>query len=80
GCIELLARRENGSLLLQVRDNGPGISEEEQANLKPGIGLKNTRARLEQLYGSAQQMRLSAVDGGGLEVSITIPFHEKASS
>ncbi len=79
GRIELFARRENGSLLLQVRDNGPGMSEEEQANHKPGIGLKTTRARLKQLYGSAQQMTLNTANGGGLEVSIAIPFQEKSS-
>lgn len=76
GRIELFAKRENGSLLLKVCDNGPGMSKDLQSNLERGIGIKNTRARLEQLYGAAHRMELVNANGGGLEVSITIPLRE----
>ncbi len=70
--IEIHAARQNGSLLLRVRDNGQGLTNDLEA--KPGIGLNNTRARLAQLYGEAQRLELRNAEGGGVEVAITIPF------
>lgn len=70
--IEIHAARQNGSLLLRVRDNGQGLTNDLEA--KPGIGLNNTRARLAQLYGAAQRLELRNAEGGGMEVAITIPF------
>jgi sensor histidine kinase YesM len=80
GRIELLTRRGNGVLLLQVRDNGPGLLQNQPSHSNNGIGLKNTQARLERLYGAAQKMELKNAAEGGLEVSITIPFRETISS
>ena len=71
--IEIRATRRNGLVELQVRDDGPGIDElgGEAAN---GIGLANTRSRLDKLYGAAHSFRLSPAVGGGTQVTITIPF------
>jgi sensor histidine kinase YesM len=80
GRIELLTRRESGALLLQVRDNGPGLLQDQPANPNNGIGLKNTQARLERLYGASQKIELKNAGDGGLEVSIIIPFHERTVS
>jgi two-component system, LytTR family, sensor kinase len=74
GRIEIHASRRNGWLQLQVRDNGPGIPTTSPE--KQGIGLRNTRARLQQHYGTAHRFELVNPDGGGLEVMITIPFRE----
>jgi two-component system, LytTR family, sensor kinase len=76
GRIEIKASRRNGWLQLRVKDNGPGIAESEQGRVKEGIGLKNTQARLEQLYGADHHFELKNSVLGGLEVLITIPFHE----
>jgi sensor histidine kinase YesM len=38
------------------------------------IGLANTRARLQQLYGARHTLRYGPVDGGGFDVAIAIPF------
>src|SRR5262249_30799323 len=48
GRIRIQAGRANGSLQLSVADSGPGL-QAPPAALK-GIGLANTRARLEKLY------------------------------
>ena len=76
GQIELRARREDGKLLLQVRDNGDGISDPSQ--LTGGIGVSNTRARLQQLYGDAHRFEFRNGDGGGLLVNVIIPFRAPA--
>jgi sensor histidine kinase YesM len=73
--VEIRAERRNGQVKLQVRDDGSGMSEMMKTNAVNGIGLSNTRARLEKLYGAAHQFQLSSADGGGLLVTITIPFH-----
>src|SRR6266849_1875780 len=54
GCIEIRSRIMEGKLLLQVLDNGPGLSGEVvQSRSGTGLGLANTRARLDALYGKA---------------------------
>jgi|SRR5579872_1701262 len=71
GRIEISSRRRNGSLLLRVSDTGPGLRGEPVAE---GIGLRNTRARLSQLYGNASSLTLEDAPGGGLAVTIEIPY------
>ncbi len=66
------AKRANGSLLLEVSDDGPGLADGTVP--RHGVGLANTRARLEQLYGAAQRMELTRGRAGGLAVRLTIPF------
>jgi signal transduction histidine kinase len=74
GRIRIRAGRENGCLRLAVADSGPGLTS-APAELK-GIGLANTRARLEKLYGPDQRLDLKAGVDGGLEVDIHIPYQE----
>ena len=71
--VEISATRRNGEVQLQVRDDGPGINSDAAA--ANGIGLRNTQERLEKLYGSAHSFLLAPAQSGGLEVTITIPFH-----
>lgn len=74
GAVEIRARRVAETLELQVRDNGRGLPNGALNGLKEGVGLTNTRARLEQLYGAAQRFELNNRAEGGLNVSLTIPF------
>jgi signal transduction histidine kinase len=41
-----------------------------------GVGLANTRARLDELYGPAYRFEVRASAGGGTEVEIGIPYRE----
>ena len=68
------ARREGAALIITVRDNGRGLS----SNYTEGVGVGNTRARLRQLYGDAQDFALRTHPEGGLLVTVTIPFREEA--
>jgi len=72
GRIELRCRRENGRLVLEVRDNGVGLSP--NGKLEEGVGLSNTRARLEQLYGEKHSFAFGEAPGGGLAVRLELPF------
>jgi sensor histidine kinase YesM len=74
GRIEILARRDNGHLRLRVRDNGRGLA----ANYSEGVGVGNTRARLRQLYGADHQFAMGDAPGGGLEVTVAVPFRVRA--
>jgi sensor histidine kinase YesM len=74
GWIEIRATHDDRMLHLQVRDNGPGLPPDLEAEMKEGVGLANTRARLEQLYGAAQRFDLNNAAEGGLIVSLTLPF------
>ncbi len=74
GRIRISAKRENAKLRVQVRDNGAGIPESEREVLKEGVGLTNTRARLQQLYGAGHRLELHNAVDGGLEVTLELPF------
>ncbi|HKG91631.1 MAG TPA: histidine kinase [Gemmatimonadaceae bacterium] len=96
GRIRIRARREEGALRLQVEDSGPGFAHADggggggrSASPEPsaaaarrgGIGLANTRARLEQLYGAAQhRLELGHSADGGAQVTIRIPLRHPQSS
>jgi two-component system LytT family sensor kinase len=80
GRIEIHSHRENGTLNLRVRDDGKGLSEGATAALKEGVGLANTRARLQQLYGASHRFELANAPDGGLVVSLTIPFSDGEAS
>lgn len=74
GTIEVRCARENGTLVLTVRDHGTGLKEPAAQALQHGIGLSNTAARLTQLYGERHQLDLVNPAGGGLEVRIRLPY------
>jgi signal transduction histidine kinase len=75
GRVEISAKREHGSLRIRVWDNGPGLKTITRPDdgLKVGLGLSNTRARLEQLYGASHRFELENAPGGGLLVTLEIP-------
>jgi len=74
GRIDIRAFRDGSDLRLEVSDTGDGVPETQLTALNHGIGLGNTRARLEHLYGSSQRLKCENVDGGGFRVSIAVPF------
>jgi two-component system sensor histidine kinase AlgZ len=77
GSLTVRAWREEGFVHLQVRDTGPGLSSESRER-GSGIGLSNTRARLERLYGGRHKFEL--VGDQGLVVNVCIPLSAAASS
>lgn len=80
GRIEIRARREQDVLTLTVQDDGPGLANGHADKCKEGVGLANTRARLQQLYGPAHRFELRNGAGRGLAVTVAIPFREGAEN
>jgi len=75
GLIEICVKRENSMLRIEVRDNGPGLPVNHSCIklFKGGLGLANTRARLQQLYGAAHRFELENNPAGGLTVTLEVP-------
>jgi two-component system, LytTR family, sensor kinase len=72
------ARRMEDRLVIEVRDNGPGLRG--AVPIGKGVGLTNTADRLRALYGDAQSLELDDAPGGGLVVRMTMPFRESAAA
>jgi sensor histidine kinase YesM len=73
GRIEVTAVADEGRLRLAVRDDGPGM-DAPAASPGSGTGLRNTRERLEQLYGRSADLRI-VTTAGGTTVEIEIPVN-----
>jgi len=71
GIIQTSIERNGGRLHVSVRDNGPGPNNHSPGQ---GIGLKNTKERLEHFYRENHELKFIEPDAGGFEVSITIPY------
>ncbi len=78
GRIDIRARRENGMLRMEVEDNGPGLSLQQQMSFRPGVGITNTRARLQQLYGPDHHFEMKNGVDKGLTVTLLIPARESS--
>ena len=74
GHIAVKARQNDDRLELSVRDNGPGLPKGRQVAPASGVGLANTRSRLERLYGASQHLTFAEPPGGGLLVTVSMPF------
>jgi LytS/YehU family sensor histidine kinase len=76
GRVGIRARRAADRLELEVWDDGPGLDERQSD--RQGIGLTNTRARLEQMYGGHSGVELLPGNPTGLIVRLHLPFRAAA--
>lgn len=72
--IHIAAHLENGQVLMEVRDDGKDPEKISGQNGAAGLGLKNTRARLAELYGEEHSFSLSRRAGDWTVAQIAIPF------
>jgi len=78
GVVEISAHRVGDSLCVEVRDNGGGLLEGGPESPK-GVGISTTRARLEQLYGSAHHFDMRNGPEGGALVKVVLPFRTRGA-
>lgn len=71
GLVRISAAVNGANVLITIEDDGPGTQNKGSS----GIGLANTRARLEQLYGTAGILRLLSPERG-FAVQVQLPYHE----
>ncbi len=69
GKILIRACREDHWLVLEVQDNGAGFE-----GTREGVGLRNTRARLQMLYHENQQLDIFSVPDKGTRIIVRIPL------
>jgi signal transduction histidine kinase len=74
GRITIASRQVGDTVELTVQDNGVGMSAARLSDFNRGVGLSNTRSRLEHLYGAAHRFEFRQPAGGGLLVSIVVPL------
>jgi two-component system LytT family sensor kinase len=73
GHVQIFGRIEGDRLHLEVRDDGPGITNGHQ-RAKEGVGLANTRERLTKIYGVRTHLALHSQPGRGVSVQIILPY------
>jgi LytS/YehU family sensor histidine kinase len=77
GRIQIDARQSGAALLIDIVNDGPAGVLPPGSRPPPrggGVGLGNTQARLEALYGAESHLELTRLAGGGARVSVRIPL------
>jgi two-component system LytT family sensor kinase len=75
GSIDIRVRREGRErLALLVTDDGAGPPPDGPTGGREGVGLRNTRDRLELLYGDRHSFDFHGAPGRGCQVSLSIPL------
>lgn len=81
--IRVHAYTQDGKLLITIRDNGKGLTQEQMEKLEKGetaessssgIGMANVRQRLKLIYGDKSSISFRNRTAGGVKVTIEIPF------
>lgn len=75
GLVRIRADLIDGRLQLEVADNGKGLKEASKS--ADGIGLSNTRARLQALYGNAARLVIESGADGGCSVQLQLPYRDE---
>ena len=79
GTISLRAKVFANELLLELKDDGPGVelNNGELPNGR-GVGVRNTRERLTELYDDKHSFTISNLQPCGLQISIRLPYEVAA--
>jgi two-component system LytT family sensor kinase len=87
GRVDVEAKLDGESLVLRVRDNGPGmspwsaadpeVSAKDSDNGRRGVGLRNTATRLAALYGAGYRFTVGpdSAGGSGTLAEVRLPYH-----
>jgi two-component system LytT family sensor kinase len=74
GQIHLRTHRRDGRLIIEIEDNGVGMSSERLSEVYGGgIGISNVHERLRLLYGGQFGMDIRSREGEGTQIRIELP-------
>lgn len=79
-CVEIFARLQDGGLAVEVWNSNSVVEEEGEAPFQRGVGLRNTRARLEHLYGPKASLIFRSLARGGAAALIFVPARPSSRS
>src|ERR1700761_1015059 len=79
-CIEIFARQHENDLQIEVWNKNSIVEESSAPQRRRGVGLRNTRARLEQSYGPAASLIFRPLAPGGAVAIIVIPLKSTAAA
>jgi signal transduction histidine kinase len=76
GRIDLMLRlyREDGDILIQIADHGPGMPAEFDPEDSKGVGLRNVDARLKKIYGEDYGLQIEDNVPNGTVFMVRIPW------
>jgi two-component system LytT family sensor kinase len=74
GTIEIVAALDDQSLMLVVRDDGPG-ARGDIVDVAAGVGLRAVRQRLDTRYGAASTFAVTTAPNNGFEVRLRLPAY-----
>jgi two-component system, LytTR family, sensor kinase len=83
GLVRIAAARAGDRLHIDIADDGPDgpPSTEAAAGVKrTGIGLANTRAQLDRLYGGDYRLEIRRQPAGGTVVSLDLPWRQSPAA
>ena len=72
GRIVIASERQGEDLVLEIRDNGRGLPDGGIS--REGVGLRNIRERVDQLYGGRARFTLEPALGGGTVATLRLPY------
>ena len=70
GRIDISARRFGDTLEVKVVDDGVGLRDEAGT----GVGLANTRERLQSFFGAEGSLSVDTTAGGGVTATLVLPY------
>jgi len=82
GCIEIMVIRDGEYIVVTVKDNGAGMSEEQLSKIvnQPRgiirgehIGIRNIRERIQYIYGESYNLAFQSTLGQGTVVMVKLP-------
>jgi two-component system LytT family sensor kinase len=76
GEITIRARARGDSLQVEIEDDGVGMPADPRPD---GVGLGNTRARLQRLYGERHAFRIESTPGRSTRVTVLLPLRMDAA-
>lgn len=86
GILHIVLKKQDGCILVDICDNGVGITAEQQQSLNEmllsdskhaGYGLRNVQERIQLVFGAEYGLSLSGKPGEGCIVRFRLPFCEK---
>ena len=80
GVIRLAARRTGDRLIMEIENDGPDAAMgQEPRTASSGIGLANTRTRLEKIYPNDYRLDMAPRADGGMRIEVSLPWRDSAA-